>query len=103
MGDFNLPDVCWKYNTVEMKHSKTFLDCVEDNFPNQLVSEPTGEGTPLDVLFRNREGLVGDVMVGGCLGHSDHKMIVGLILGEVRRGDQQNCYLGLPEGKLWPV
>ncbi|GAB0175572.1 mitochondrial enolase superfamily member 1 [Grus japonensis] len=28
----------------------------------------------MDVFFVNREGLVGDVMVGGCLGHSDHEM-----------------------------
>ena len=33
----------------------------------------------------NREGLVGDVVVGGCLGLSDHDMIEFLILGEVRK------------------
>ena len=67
MGCFNLPDVCWKYNTSEMKQSRRFLECVEDNFLTQLVREPTREATPLD-LFVNREGLVGDVMVGGLLG-----------------------------------
>lgn len=75
MGDFSLPVVCWKYNTAERKQSRRFLDCVEDNFLTQLVSEPTREGSPLD-WFVNREGLVGDVMVGGRLGHSDHEMIV---------------------------
>lgn len=49
---------------------------MEENFLTQLVSEPTREGVPLDFLFVNREGLVGDVMVGGRLGHSDHEMIV---------------------------
>ena len=44
MGDFNLPDVCWKYNTVERKQSRRFLECVEENFLNQLVREPTREG-----------------------------------------------------------
>ena len=68
----------------------------------QLVSEPTREAAPLDLLFANR-GLVGDVMVGDHLAHSDHKMIEFLILGEVRKRGQQNCYLGLPEGRLWPV
>jgi len=41
MGDFNLPDICWKYNTAERKQSRRFLECVEDNFLTQLVSEPT--------------------------------------------------------------
>jgi len=40
----------------------------------QLVSEPTRGGVPLDLLFTNREGLVGDVVVGGHLGLSDHEM-----------------------------
>ena len=49
---------------------------MEDNFLTQLVSEPTREGTPLDLLFENKEGLVCDVMAGGHLGHSNHEMIV---------------------------
>ena len=28
MGDFNLPDICWKYNTAERKQSQRFLECV---------------------------------------------------------------------------
>ena len=30
--DFNLPDVCWKYNTADRKQSTKFLECVETNF-----------------------------------------------------------------------
>ncbi|PKU28704.1 rna-directed dna polymerase from mobile element jockey-like [Limosa lapponica baueri] len=77
-------DVCWKYNNVARKQSRRFLECVEDNFLTQLVREPTREGAPLD-LFVNKEGLVGDVMVGSHLGHSDHEMIEFLILVEIRR------------------
>ena len=58
MGDFNLPDICWKYNTVERKQSRRFLECVEENFLTELVREPTREGAPLDLLSGNREGLV---------------------------------------------
>jgi len=29
VGDFNLTDICWKYNTVERKQSRRFLECVE--------------------------------------------------------------------------
>ncbi|KAK4807752.1 hypothetical protein QYF61_023585 [Mycteria americana] len=73
--------------------SRRFLDCVEDNFLTELVSEPTREGSLLDLLFVNREGLVGDVTVGGCLGHSDHEMTEVLILGEVRRGVSRTATL----------
>jgi len=75
MGDFYLPDICWKYNTAERKQSRRFLECVEDDFLTQLVSEPTRGGASLDLLFTNREGLVGNVVVGGCLGFSNHEMI----------------------------
>ena len=37
----NLPDVCWKYNTAESKQSRTFLECMEENFLTELVSEPS--------------------------------------------------------------
>jgi len=75
MGDFNLPDMCWKYNTAEWKESRRFLECVEDNFSMQLVSEPSRGGASLDLLFTNREGLVGDVVVRGRLALSDHEML----------------------------
>ncbi|KAK4823326.1 hypothetical protein QYF61_000928 [Mycteria americana] len=93
VGDFNLPGVCWKYNTVERKQSRRLLERVADNFLTQLVSEPTREGAPLDLLFTKREGLVSDVMAGGCLGQSDHEMIEFLIRGEVRRGVSRTATL----------
>jgi len=72
VGDFNSPDACWKYNTAERKQSRRFLEHVEGDFLMQLVTEPTRGGASLDLLFINREGLVGHVVVGGCLGLSDH-------------------------------
>ena len=72
VGDFNLLDICWKYNTAERKQSRKFLECVEDNFLTQLVSECTRGGALLDLLFTNREELVGDVMERGHLGLSSH-------------------------------
>lgn len=58
------------------------------------MGEPAREGALMELMFLNRERLVGDVIVRGYLGHSNHKIIEFLILGEVRRGDQQNCHLG---------
>ncbi|KAK4831206.1 hypothetical protein QYF61_016043 [Mycteria americana] len=75
------------------RRDRTFLECVADNFLTQLVSEPTREGAPLDLLFMNREGLVSDVMVGGCLGQSDHEMIEFLICGEAARGVSKTATL----------
>jgi len=49
---------------------------VEDNFLTQLVGEPTRQGAPPNLWFTNREELVGDVMVGGRLGYSNHEIIV---------------------------
>ncbi|KAK4824656.1 hypothetical protein QYF61_017029 [Mycteria americana] len=93
VGDFNVLDVCWKYNTAERKQSRRFLERVADNFLTQLVSEPTREGAPLDLLFTNREGLVSHVMVGGRLGQSDHEMIEFLIRGETARGVSKTATL----------
>ena len=50
VGDFTLPDIFWKYNTVEKKQSRRFPECMEDNFLTQLVSEPTRGGASLDLL-----------------------------------------------------
>lgn len=82
-----------------MKQSRRFLECVEENLLAQLVKELIRGGTLLDLLFTNKEGLVGVVEVGSCLGQSDHEMVEFPILGEVRRA-QQNCYLGSPEDRL---
>jgi len=92
-GDFNLTDVCCEYNTGDRKQSRRFFECVEDNFPTQLVSKPTGEGALLDLLCVNREGLLRDVVVGLCLGHSDPEMIEFLILGDVRSGVSRTATL----------
>ncbi|KAF4792283.1 GTPase IMAP family member GIMD1 [Turdus rufiventris] len=51
----------------------------------QLVGEPTRGMAMLDLLPAHRDGLVGDVVVGGLLGHSDHEIMEFLIFGEMRR------------------
>ena len=60
MGDFSLQDVHWKQKTEERKQSRRFLQCVEETFLTQLVSEPGRRDVPLDLLLPGREGLVGD-------------------------------------------
>ena len=60
-----------------------------------LVNEPTRGDALLDLLFTKREGLVGDVVVGGCLGHSNHEMIEFSVLGEIRRGFSRTVILDI--------
>jgi len=45
---------------------------------------------------------VGDVVVGGCLRHSDHEMTEFLVLSEVE-GRQQYHHYRLLKGRCWPV
>ncbi|RMB92461.1 hypothetical protein DUI87_31103 [Hirundo rustica rustica] len=93
VGDFNLPDICWELNTAERRQSRKFLECMEDNFLSQLVGEPTRGRTVLDLLFANRDGLVGDVVVGGRLGQNDHETIEFPIFGEIRRNTNKTLTL----------
>lgn len=58
VSDLKLADVCRENDKVDGK---------KYNFLEQLVSKPAREGSLLD-LFANRGGLVGDMMVGNCLG-----------------------------------
>ena len=59
VGDFNFPDICWICNTTDKEQSQKFLECVSDNFLTQLVKEPTRGSKILDLLFVNKECLVG--------------------------------------------
>ncbi|GAB0208952.1 hypothetical protein GRJ2_003360900 [Grus japonensis] len=80
MGDFNHPDICWKSNTAKHAQSRRFLQSIDDNFLTQVVEDPTRRGMLLDLVLPNKEGLVGDVKVGGSLGCNDHEMVEFRIL-----------------------
>lgn len=79
VGDFNLPDVCRKHSREEL--SRRLLEHMKGNCLTQLVKETTREGAPLDLLFVNREGFVGDVIVGGCSGYSNCKILFSILRG----------------------
>lgn len=85
IGDFNSPDFTWEYHTSVTSKSGKFLKYVEDNFLSQVPSEPARKDALLDLLFVSREGLVGDVMVDGCLGRRDHKIVEFTIFGVMRK------------------
>ena len=89
------PDICWKYNMAQREQTKRFLECVEGGFLTQLVQEHTRGGALLDLLFANREGLMGDVKVGDCLGQSDHEIAEFSILSDARRVTSKTAILTL--------
>ena len=60
---------------------------MERNF--QVVREFARGGAPLDLLFTNREGLVGDMKAGTCLGESDRKVVEFSVFGEVRKKNKK--------------
>jgi len=53
MGEFNFPDICWKYSTAQ-KMSRKFVECVEDNFLAELERESTRREALLDLLLTKR-------------------------------------------------
>lgn len=65
--------------------SRKFLKHVEDNFLIQVLREMTRKGALLDLLVVNRYGLTGEVMIGGCLGHSGHEMVEFKFFGDRRK------------------
>lgn len=69
-----------------IEQSRRLLEYVEDNFLMQLMREPIRGSMPLDLLFMSREGMVGEVVVGNCLGCSDRKMNELSVLVEVGHG-----------------
>ena len=67
---------------------------------SRVLGEPTRKDDLLDFLFVNREGLVGDVMVGGCLGHSDCEMVEFKIFSVMRKKDSRVATLDFRRANL---
>ncbi|KAK4816829.1 hypothetical protein QYF61_023893 [Mycteria americana] len=103
VGDFNLPGVCWKYNTAEREQSRRFLECVEDNFLTDLragfglfrglVESPLGSSSEgqrspgrLDILQEGnlkgteagRTHLLKDKLAGKKTGLAEERVLVGI-------------------------
>lgn len=61
----------------------------------QVLRELSRKGALLDLLFENRGGLVGDMVVCGYLGHSDHKLVEFQIVGNRRKTAGKTSTLGM--------
>ena len=74
MGDFNFPELDWaKAETLNDSHP--FIDCVNDNFLFQGVTECTRSSNILDLILTSEENMIDNVTVGEPFGSSDHQII----------------------------
>jgi len=79
MGDFNLPDIDWlliKSNGAN-SFAASFVDIVQDNYLNQLVTGPTRArnrqiANLLDLLLVTDDELIDNIKYCSPLGNSDH-------------------------------
>ena len=79
MGDFNYGDIDWSSPGAEpaTEASKLFLDCLDDCFLTQHVTEPTritGKSV-LDLVITDQSDMVEKVEVAGNFMNSDHYML----------------------------
>lgn len=79
----------------ERKESRRFLEHVEENCLTQMVREPSRQGAPWTCCLPAEKGWREVWWLEALSG-----MIQLLIFGE---GAQQNCCLGLPGDRPWPV
>lgn len=77
---FTNSGISWESNTARHRQSRRFLQYTEDNFLMQVMEEPMRRGALLDIVFTNKEGLVGDVKAGSRLGCSNQKVVEFRIL-----------------------
>lgn len=88
LEDFSQPDICWKRGTARCKQSRSFLECVEDNFLIQTIDHLTRGELLLDLLLTNTDELIREVKTGGILGCSDHALLELMIsrdIGQAKR------------------
>ncbi|TRZ07865.1 hypothetical protein HGM15179_019241 [Zosterops borbonicus] len=70
------------------RQSKRLLECMEDNFLNQVIDSPTRGDAILDLMVTSVSKLIGDITTGGSLGCSDHALVEFAVLrdkGHIRR------------------
>lgn len=74
MGDFNFPELKWD-NMNNMIENHPFINCLNDNFLEQIVREPTRAKNFLDLILSSDANFVQNVSVGEPFVSSDHQII----------------------------
>ena len=73
-GDFNFPAINWTTLQAD-KSSQKFLDCAQDCFLNQLVTDATRGPNILDLVLANQTVPITNIAVGCPLASSDHNIV----------------------------
>src|SRR5688572_1698860 len=81
MGDFNY-HIDWNKREGKNKADELFLECMDEHFLTQHVTEPTRGNNTLDLVISTEENLVEEVTVGEEFGTSDHQIIRFRVNGE---------------------
>lgn len=74
MGDFNFPEIKWE-NSEGGEMSHPFVNCIQDNFLEQLVTEPTRGQNILDLVLTSDSNFVEDLEVVEPFSNSDHQSV----------------------------
>ena len=75
LGDFNYPDIDWDLYHANDDLSLEFLDCVQENFLEQVVNVQTRGKNCLDLVLTNCSTIVSNMEVLAPLGNSDHNSL----------------------------
>ena len=75
MGDFNYGGINWHSFQASEASSQQFLDCLEDCFLTQHVTEPTREDSVLDLVITDEPGMIDSVNVYGQFSTSDYNVL----------------------------
>ena len=75
MGDFNYPDIDWCASHGQSVSSQNFVNCVEEGFLTQHVTEGTRKGSILDLVITSEPDMIDAVTVLDNFGNSDHNVL----------------------------
>jgi ribonucleases P/MRP protein subunit RPP40 len=76
IGDFNYPDIDWCGGQGLSRESQLFVDCLEDGFLTQHVTEKTRGNACLDLVITKEPDVIDNMRVLGRLASSDHNMLL---------------------------
>ena len=97
-GDFNLPDIDWKTNSIVSHNylipiNKSILDMIHDLGAEQMVDFPTRKDSILDIFVTNRPSLVNKCNPIPGLGHHDIVLIDANIVPTRQKPTRRLIYL----------
>ena len=94
LGDFNFPEIKW--NKVEYTTDvHPFIECIQDNFLEQMVNKPTRGENFLDLILCSDSSFVHNIYVGEPFETSDHQTVkfdLVLAIDEIRKTKESYNY-----------